>query len=222
MTQYQNSPRYAFAKFHHLMDNIKWGGYPWPLQTSSPVHLQDCEVSMIFGKRVRLRGIEREDLPRFVRWLNDPEVLQGLMLVAPLSLAQEERWFQSTLERPVEEQPLVIDAGQGSDWIPIGNIAFQHIDWKNRLAEVGIFIGEKRFWNQGFGSEAMRLLLRYGFHTLNLNRIFLRVYETNLRAIHSYEKAGFVLEGRLRQGHFLEGNFIDVLMMSVLSSEYRD
>jgi RimJ/RimL family protein N-acetyltransferase len=60
---------------------------------------------MIFGKRIRLRGIEKEDLPQFVAWLNDPEVLHGLMLDSPLTLVQEERWFQSMLERPVEEQP---------------------------------------------------------------------------------------------------------------------
>jgi diamine N-acetyltransferase len=177
---------------------------------------------MIIGKRVRLRGVEREDLPRFVRWLNDPEVIQGLMLDTPMSLPQEERWFQAILERRVEEQPLVIDVGQGSDWISIGNIHFQQIDWKNRAAEVGIFIGEKRFWNQGFGSEAMSLMLQYGFNTLNLNRIFLRVYETNLRATRSYEKAGFILEGRQRQAHFQDGKYIDVLMLSVLRSEIRE
>jgi diamine N-acetyltransferase len=177
---------------------------------------------MIFGNRVRLRGIEREDLPRFVRWLNDPEVIHGLVIATPLSLPQEERWYQSVLERPVEEQPLVIEVGQGSDWVPIGNIGLTGFDWKVRCAEVGIFIGEKRFWNQGFGTEAMRLLIQYGFGTLNLNRISLRVYETNLRAIHSYVNAGFVHEGRLRQGHYQDGKLIDVLILGVLRSEWKE
>jgi diamine N-acetyltransferase len=171
---------------------------------------------MIFGKRVRLRGIEREDLPRFVRWLNDPEVIHGLEIATPMSLAQEERWFQSMLEKPVETHPL------GTDWVPIGNIGLQGIDWKARCAEVGIFIGEKRFWNQGFGTEAMRLMIGYGFGTLNLNRIALRVYETNPRAIHSYINAGFVHEGRLRQAHYQDGKLIDVLILSVLRSEWKE
>jgi hypothetical protein len=81
---------------------------------------------------------------------------------------------------------------------------------------VGIFIGEKTLWNKGYGTEAMRLLLRHGFETLNLNRICLRVFETNPRAVRSYEKAGFMLEGRERQGMYKDGQYIDVLMMSIL------
>jgi RimJ/RimL family protein N-acetyltransferase len=68
----------------------------------------------------------------------------------------------------------------------------------------------------------MRLLLRHGFKTLNLNRICLRVYETNLGGIRAYEKAGFVHEGRFRQAEYRDGSYIDVLLMSVLQSEYRE
>ncbi len=177
---------------------------------------------MIEGERIRLRAIERDDLPRFVTWLNDPEVLRGLLIYAPLSLPQEEIWFQHMLERPVEEQPLVIEVRMPEGWVPVGNIALDRVNWKERSAEVGIVIGEKIFWNQGYGREAMSLIVRYGFNELNLNRIFLRVYETNQRAIKSYERAGFVLEGRLRQDHFQDGQYIDVLLMSVLRSEWKE
>jgi RimJ/RimL family protein N-acetyltransferase len=85
---------------------------------------------------------------------------------------------------------------------------------------VGIFIGDKDYWNQGYGSDAMQLLLKYGFNSLNLNRIYLHVFDTNPRAIRAYEKVGFVLEGRLRQDIFLNGSYVDVLMMSVLRSEW--
>ncbi|NJN79315.1 MAG: GNAT family N-acetyltransferase [Anaerolineales bacterium] len=70
---------------------------------------------------------------------------------------------------------------------------------QNRCGEVGIVIGDKTEWNKGYGAEAMMLLQRHGFETLNLNRVFLRVYADNIRAVRSYEKAGFVLEGRLRE-----------------------
>ena len=177
---------------------------------------------MIFGKRVRLRAIEREDLPRFVMWLNDPDVVQGLMLGSPLSIPQEERWFEKLLEHPVEEHPLVIELKMNEAWIPVGNIAFDSIAWVDRAAEVGIVIGEKKFWNQGYGCEAMRLMLRHGFNDLNLNRIYLRVYATNPRAVKSYEKAGFTHEGRLRQAHFQGGQYVDVLLMSILRSEWNE
>lgn len=177
---------------------------------------------MILGERVRLRAIERADLPHFVAWLNDPEVLQGLKIHYPLSLAHEEDWFESMLKRPVDEQPLAIEVQQDGEWPIVGNCALFNIDWRCRSAEVGIFIGEKGLWNQGYGSEAMRLLLKHGFETLNLNRISLDVYETNPRAIRAYEKAGYVLEGRKRQAMVKNGRYIDVLLMSVLRSEWLE
>jgi RimJ/RimL family protein N-acetyltransferase len=80
-------------------------------------------------------------------------------------------------------------------------------------------IGDKTCWNQGYGTESVRLLCQHGFNTLNLNRIFLHVFESNPRAIRAYEKAGFTLEGRERQAEYKDGKFIDVLRMSLLKSE---
>lgn len=177
---------------------------------------------MILGKRIRLRAIEREDLPHFVAWLNDPEVRQHMELYIPLSIPQEEDWFENTRKGSLEEQPLVIELDTGEGWKAIGNTAFIDINWRDRLAEVSIFIGEKRFWNKGYGSETTRLMLEHGFNNLNLNRIFLRVYETNPRGIRAYEKVGFVHEGRMRQARFQNGKFIDVLIMSILNSEWKN
>ena len=177
---------------------------------------------MIAGNRVRLRAVERSDIPLFVEWLNDPEVTQGLTIYLPLSEAHEERWFDNMLNRPMDEHPMLIEALQDDGWQPIGNCGFHNLDWRCRSAEVGIFIGEKSMWNMGFGTEAMRLLLQHGFETLNLNRISLDVYSTNHRAIRSYEKAGFVLEGRKRQAMYKNGHYVDILFMSVLRSEWKN
>ncbi len=176
---------------------------------------------MLFGKRLRLRAIEKEDLPRFVAWLNDPEVTQHLVFHAPMSLLQEEKWHERVLQQNSAEQPLVIERDAPEGWTPIGNISLMSIDWVNRSTELGIFIGEKAFWNQGYGREAIELMLRFGFDDLNLNRIFLRVDETNLGGIHCYEHAGFILEGRQRQAKFEDGQYIDLLQMSVLRSEWQ-
>ncbi|MBL7164571.1 MAG: GNAT family N-acetyltransferase [Anaerolineales bacterium] len=177
---------------------------------------------MIYGKGIRLRAIEKDDLPLFVEWLNDPEVRHGLMIYLPLSQAEEQRWFEAMLKRPQEEHPLMIEIEEQEQWIPIGNCGLFDINWRVRSAEVGIVIGEKSYWNQGHGTKAMRLLLRHGFKTLNLNRIFLRVYEHNSRAARAYEKTGFVHEGRMRQAHFHEGQYLDAIIMSVLRSEWQD
>jgi RimJ/RimL family protein N-acetyltransferase len=176
---------------------------------------------MIYGKRIRLRAPEREDIPRFVQWLNDPEVRRGLLFYMPMSLGEEENWFDSMLARPPAEHPMVIEIRQEDYWLAIGNCGVHQIDWRCRSAIVGIFIGEKQFWNQGYGSETMELLLEHAFNTLNLNRISLDVYENNLGAIRAYEKAGFVLEGRKRQAMYQDGEYLDILQMSVLRDEWK-
>lgn len=181
---------------------------------------------MIYGERIRFRAPERSDIPQFTRWVNDSEVRQGIAHYLPMSLANEESWFENMLKRPRDEQPFVIEvrgAGEQAEesWTAIGNCSFFDIDWRSRHSEFGILIGEKAYWNQGYGTEAVQLLVRYGFETLNLNRIWLQVYETNPRAIRAYEKAGFIQEGRKRQAEYLNGEYVDVLLMSILRLEWK-
>lgn len=175
-------------------------------------------MSMIYGKRVRLRAIEREDIKAFHQYVNDPEVTRGLSIYLPMSLADEEAWLNA--QRPQDEKPLAIEIRKGKNWKLIGNCGVFGIDFVNRGGELGIIIGEKSEWDKGYGAEAMTLLLRHGFETLNLHRIFLRVYADNVRAVRSYEKAGFMLEGRLRDAVYKHGRYDDVLIMSVLRSEW--
>jgi len=174
---------------------------------------------MLYGKRIRLRSNERSDLPKFVEWLNDPEVRRFLSFSMPFSQASEELWFETMLKRPPEEQPLGIEIKAGDGWRLIGNCGLFDINWRIRSAEVGLFIGDKSCWNNGYGTEVMRLLLSHGFKTLNLNRIFLHVDAENLGGVRAYEKAGFIREARLRESAFREGRYHDDLIMSVLRSE---
>ncbi len=176
---------------------------------------------MITGKRLRLRALEASDLPYFIRWLNDPEVIAGLTIDWPLSSWQEEDWFKKLAQRSPHERPLVIEVPHDDGWRPIGNLGLLHIDWKTRQAEAGIMIGDKNYWNRGYGSEALQLLITHVFRTLNLNRIYLHVYSNNPRAIRAYEKIGFVHEGTLRQAHYAQGRYHNVFVMSVLRSEWN-
>ncbi len=159
---------------------------------------------MIYGERIRLRRNERIDIPKFVEWLNDPEVRRYLLIDLPISQANEEQWFENMLKLPANEQPFGIEvrengsAGGDEQWRLVGNCSFMNINPTIRSAEVGLFIGDKSCWNKGYGTEVMRLLLVLGFDTLNLNRIFLRVNDANKRGIRAYEKAGFTHEGRFR------------------------
>ncbi|GAB4433133.1 MAG: GNAT family protein [Anaerolineales bacterium] len=177
-------------------------------------------MSVIYGERVRLRAAERDDVKKFTEWVNDPEVTRGITLFIPMSSIDEEKWFENAMQRPQEEKPLVIDMKDGDGWHAIGNSGFFGFDWIARSAEVGIMIGEKSVWNQGYGTETMRLLLRHAFRTLNLHRVFLRVHADNVYAIRAYEKVGFVHEGRLRKAVYQHGAYLDLLMMSVLRAEW--
>jgi diamine N-acetyltransferase len=176
---------------------------------------------MFYGKRIRLRRDERGDLPKFVEWLNDPEVRRYISINLPISQANEEGWFENMLKLPAEEQPFAIEIRDQDAWRLVGNCGFFNIDHRSHGAEVGIFIGDRSCWNQGYGTEVMRLLLQIGFNTLNLNRIFLRVDKTNKGGIRAYEKAGFVHEGGFRQATYHDGKYEDLLFMSVLRSEWH-
>jgi diamine N-acetyltransferase len=175
---------------------------------------------MIFGKRIRLRAVTRDDLPKFAEWLNDPEVIAGLMVRIPFSLEDEQQWFEGLSKLPQAERPLAIEIPEGESWRMIGNTSFHDIQSVERMAEFGIMIGDKSVWSQGYGSETTWLMLQHGFETLNLNRIYLRVYESNPRAVRAYEKVGYVHEGRMRQAIYKDGKYADVLLMSVLRSEW--
>ncbi len=180
---------------------------------------------MILGQRIRLRPIEKDDLPRFVKWIADEETRSFVSLYLPYSLVQEERWYEDNLTAR-EEQAWAIDVqppdtGLGP-WEHIGSCSLFKINWRNRHAEAGILIGAREYWGRGYGSDALGTLVHWGFYTLNLNRIHLRVYADNARAIRCYQKLGFMEEGRLRQDDYRHGDYRDTLLMSMLRSEWED
>lgn len=172
---------------------------------------------MIYGQKTRLRRIERTDIPTFVRWFSDPEVREFLELNRPISVAEEERWF----ERQLEDRSSELFAIEASDGTHIGNIGLHSINWMHRHAELGIVIGEKKYWGQGYGSDAIRTLLGFAFCDMNLHRVYLRVYQDNRRGIAAYEKCGFRHEGRLREAIYRKGRYYDELLMGIVRHEFE-
>ena len=170
---------------------------------------------MIHGDRITLRAVEREDLSDYVRWLNDPVVLEYFGNQVPLALVQEEKWYDDMLRDPSLRAFAVEFEGQH-----VGNAGFGNIDGRNASAEVGLFIGSPEMWDRGLGSDVLKTLVRFGFEQMNLNRIYLQVFAGNQRAIHLYEKVGFRHEGRWRQAGFRHGRYHDLLWMSVLREEW--
>lgn len=176
---------------------------------------------MISGKRVRLRAIEREDIPTFVRWFNDPDVRQYIQIYAPMSRAAEERWFEDRLSHK-DDHIFCIQVPEGDAWVTVGNCGLHQIDRLNSSATLGVVIGEQAYWGRGYGTDAVVTMTRFAMRTMNLHRVELEVYAFNPRAIRCYEKAGFRLEGTRRQAHYHDGAYHDVHLMSILRHELGD
>ncbi len=170
----------------------------------------------LVGAHVYLRPVETDEAPRIAPWFNDPEVTRFMRRFRPMSIAEEVDFLQK-MRSSDTELALAIALRETDDLI--GIIGLNNIDARNRHAALGIGIGEKQFWGKGYGTEATGLVIRYAFQTLNLNRLWLHVYEFNTRAIRVYEKLGFQVEGRLRQDTFCEGRYWDTLVMGVLREE---
>jgi diamine N-acetyltransferase len=169
---------------------------------------------------VYLRAAERDDIPRFVAWLNDHRTSRTLNLWAPLSIPMEEAWF----ERIVAEQGkgrYVFTACLLADDRPIGNVGLFDVDLIHGSAGLGIMIGEPRDRGRGHGTDMLEALVGFGFANLRLERIWLEVYDFNPGARRVYERVGFQHEGVLRHAFFREGRFVDAHRMSILSGEWR-
>ena len=178
---------------------------------------------MIKGTRVKLAPLDKKHIDVFLKWFNDPEITQYLLTYKPLTRDMEEEWFDNLKKRENDVFFSILIHEQNHEQTEkiIGNCAIHNIDCKNRVAECGITIGEKEYQGKGYGTEAMEMLVEYGFNTLNLNRIELSTYDFNIRAFKSYHKIGFIEEGRKRQAMFINGKYHDIIIMAILREEWE-
>lgn len=174
---------------------------------------------LLRGESVFLRPAERDDLPLFVRWLNDPRTARFLALRAPLSLPLEERWFERLVEHFGSDVYHFVICELIDDR-PIGTIGLEEIDQLNGAAALGIAVGDEADRGRGLGTDAVNAIVDFGFGELRLERIWLDVYEGNDGAVRSYEKAGFRREATMRRGTYHRGRHIDVHRMAILRSEW--
>ena len=175
---------------------------------------------MIEGTLVNLRAHDLDDLERNHRWLNDRDVMRFLTSRYQYSLMAEEAWMREhTLKQPsYANASFAIVTKDGRH---IGNTGLHHGSPEDRACDLGIMIGEKDCWGRGYGTDALRTLVGFAFDEMNMNRVELDVYAFNERAIRSYEKAGFILEGVRRQDMYRYGEYIDIVMMALLRSDWE-
>jgi RimJ/RimL family protein N-acetyltransferase len=156
-------------------------------------------------------------LPRFATWLADAEVRRWLAaLDKPPTLEEEIEWYEDTRANPDN----VLWAIETLDGQLVGTCELRAA-LKHSRAELGISIHDKEQWNKGYGTDAVNLVLEYGFEDMELNRIELTTDEDNVRGRRCYEKCGFVEEGTLRQHRFVEGRFGNTIVMSILREDWQ-
>lgn len=176
------------------------------------------KLPKIKGKKIILRPLSIRDAKNFTKWLTDPEVTKFLeMHERPAPTLKEEKNYILKKKKEKDAVQFCIDAIDGEH---IGTVALDKIDNYNKRAVFGIFIGNKKYWGQGCGTEAGKLIVDFGFKKLKLHRIHLNVYGFNIRGYKSYIKIGFKKEGVLRQHRYRDGFYHDDIVMGILRSDY--
>lgn len=174
---------------------------------------------MLEGRLVRLRRPELTDAERYYRWINDQDVVGNLIALRyPISLSEEERFLQ-------ELPAMSFSAGgllsiETKDGVHIGSTGFYDVRSEDRKAGLAITIGEKEYWSQGYGGDAVVTLLRFGFHEMGLNRVWLTTVEYNERAMACYKRCGFREEARMRNDVYRHGRYWDFVQMAILHQEF--
>jgi RimJ/RimL family protein N-acetyltransferase len=173
--------------------------------------------AILQGERIRLRPVQESDLPRFVEWLQDREVIRWLERMGePPTLEDEYEWYYSKRS----DRDNVMWSIETLDGRLMGNVELR-LKPPSRRAEMGIAVQDRTQWNKGYGTESVRLVLGYAFGDLDLNRVELTADEANARAIRCYEKCGFVREGLLRQHRKIGGRFGNTVVMGILKVEWK-
>jgi RimJ/RimL family protein N-acetyltransferase len=170
---------------------------------------------------VRLRGYEKSDLDAVMKWWHDEEVTKFISAaVFPAYSLQKKRFIENVASgRDSLNKEFAIETLADRKYI--GTIGLHNIDWLSRHAKLAIVIGDKEYWDRGYGTEAVKVLLRLAFERMGRHRVELVVVTFNQRAIACYEKCGFRREGILRDFVFKLGAFQDVVMMSILANEFQ-
>lgn len=168
----------------------------------------------LVGQKVCLRPLVADDLTKMVTWNCDTELQSYVDCDLPGTFDELKRWFESN----VPERRYQIFAIETINGGLIGDLELDHICWQKKEAELRIRIGEKDFWGQGFGSEALRLIVDYLLTEKKFDRIYLKVYQFNKRAIHCYLKVGFKQVGILRWNNRYSK---EIILMEIARPKYR-
>jgi RimJ/RimL family protein N-acetyltransferase len=176
---------------------------------------------LLAGKVAILRPLRATDHKKSVRWRNDPDIRDNILGYRfPITDEMEADWVGAVLKDQSRSR-VVLAIEDRSDAAFVGFAYLNNIDWFARNAEFGILIGERSRHRKGLAKDALALVARYAFATLNLNKLYLRVVAFNQPALRLYRAFGFVQEGIQREQAFIRGRHHDVVLMGLLRREFE-
>ena len=162
---------------------------------------------------VRLRDICADDSAQWLVWLNDPEILGLMDMVAPVTAEQHEGFLRYGIAENKNARWFAIER-EGRF---IGKVWLWDINWRHRRAEVRILVGERESWGSGTGTTALSIITKYAFETLGLHKIYAYVHERNVRSKRAFLRAGFIEEAMLREEAFWDERFQHIYRMALVA-----
>lgn len=167
---------------------------------------------------INIRVITQQDTDYILQWRNAHSVIEHFVYRKPLTREEHLHWLETQVATGKVAQFIIEEV---EDKNPIGSVYLRDIDKIHQKAEFGIFIGDDTSRGKGYGTQATFLILQYAFEQLGLNKVTLRVFAENERAIHCYKKVGFIEDGRFRDDVCIDGKFHDMVFMSILRKEWE-
>jgi RimJ/RimL family protein N-acetyltransferase len=170
------------------------------------------------GEKVYLGQIQKDLAPVYRHWLNDLRMSRTLGPIRPFTDQDEEEWIEAARKN---DSVVIFGIYEREGGKPVGNTHLAGVRSLHRSAEFGIGIGESWARGKGYGTEATRLVVDYGFNVLGLHHIWLRVVDYNYAGLRAYEKVGFKEAGRLREAWRFGGKQHDLIVMDILAREFE-
>jgi RimJ/RimL family protein N-acetyltransferase len=174
------------------------------------------KIIFLRGAKTILRPVDKSYAPLFQKWVNDPDVRKFVLNTLPADLQREEEWVDS-ISKNQNQVVVIIEDFEGK---PIGTMGLHNIRWVDGVATTGALIGEKDYWNQGYGTDAKMILLHYAFGNLGLRKICSSVKAFNKRSKAYQEKTGYQVEGIRRKQILYNGRYYDEILMAIFKAEF--